>query len=226
MSSIKSLALTPDQSRAARRELALSQKDVISQTGIQAYKLKQFEAGSFRPDIATLKKLRDFYEQHGVNFDELNAYLKGAGQSDAGAEDEEEVQPPLKPGLTLTPRPGFFISNDLPSAVVDRLMEEMEASDDRIAELVKAAAKSGLMGDMTSETESDVRELFGHLAANHLRFRCLQGRNIIAPTRDEAKTVGNHLAQWAQDKNLAHVVPVVAGSAPADKSAKQPVEQE
>ena len=43
--------LSPDQSRAARRELALSQKDVIAQTGIAAYKLKQFESGSFRPDL-------------------------------------------------------------------------------------------------------------------------------------------------------------------------------
>lgn len=226
MSSHQPISLTHDQSRAARRELALSQKDVITQTGVQAYKLKQFEAGSFRPDGATLRKLRDFYEGQGVNFEALDAHLKSIGLVAAGDENAASVQAKLKPGLTHTPRPGFFISNDLPESVVDKLMAEMEASDDRIAELVKVAAKNGLMGDMTAQTENDVRELFGHLAANHLRFRCLQGRNIIAPTRDEAKTVGDHLAQWAQEKNLAHVVPDLAGVSALSAPAKQPNSQE
>ena len=136
--------LSPDQSRAARRELALSQKDVIAQTGIAAYKLKQFESGSFRPDLATLKTLRDFYEGQGVNFDELNAYLRG-GRDDGqqGLPDEaiaaQRKAGQIKPGLTLEPRPGFFISTDLPGGVVDKLQTDMEESDDRIGEIVNGA---------------------------------------------------------------------------------------
>ncbi len=199
--------LSPDQSRAARRELALSQKDVIAQTGIAAYKLKQFESGSFRPDLATLKTLRDFYEGQGVNFDELNAYLRG-GRDDGqqGLPDEaiaaQRKAGQIKPGLTLEPRPGFFISTDLPGGVVDKLQTDMEESDDRIGEIVKAGLKKGLFGDLSSETEGQIQELFAHLAMNYLRFRCLQGRNIIEATRDEAKTVGDYLAQWVQGQGV------------------------
>lgn len=202
----KPSTLTPDQSRAARRELAMSQKELIAETGVQAYKLKQFEAGNFRPDGATLKKLRDYFESKGVNFDEIDAHLtSGAVATPTGDQTG-------KTGYTNAPRPGFFISSDLPEAVIEQLLAEMEASDDRIAELVKTSVKSGLMGGMTDETERDIRELFGHLAANHLRFRCLQGRNIIAPTRDEAKTVGDHLSKWAKEKSLAYVAPSAGDS--------------
>ena len=198
----KSTSLTPDQSRAARRELALSQRDVITQTGIQAYKLKQFEAGSFRPDMATLQKLRDFYEAQGVNFEELDAYIGGKGDASADEVDEAASLPKLKAGYTMSPRPGFFISSDLPATVVDKLMSDMETSDDRIADIIKGATKNDMFGGMSEETEVQVRELFGHLAMNHLRFRCLQGRNIIEPTRNEGKTVGDYLAQWVGSKGV------------------------
>lgn len=212
----KSTTLTPDQSRAARRELALSQKDAIAQTGIQAYKLKQFEAGSFRPDLATLKKLRDFYEGQGVNFDELDAYIGGKSAEAQDDGDAAVVHPKVTPGYTMTPRPGFFISNDLPSAVVDKLMSEMEVSDDRIAEIIKGETKKGIFSDLSEETEGQIQELFGHLAMNHLRFRCLQGRNIIEATRNEGKTVGDHLAKWVD--GLGVFIPT-AGGKPAIKDA-------
>lgn len=213
--------LTPDQSRAARRELALSQKDVIAQTGIAAYKLKQFEAGSFRPDMATLKALRDFYEKQGVDFAELDAYIKG-GKFDGAAVDEEgePSKAALKPGMTLEPRPGFFISSDLPDALIDKLQTDMELSDDRISEIIKTSIKSGLFSDLSAETEAVVRELFGHLAMNYLRFRILQGRNIIEPTRDEAKTVGDYLSQWVSGQGV-QINPTDEGKVPA-KGKRQP----
>jgi transcriptional regulator with XRE-family HTH domain len=203
VSTAKSQVLTPDQSRAARRELALSQKDTIAQTGIAAYKLKQFEAGSFRPDMATLKTLRDFYEKQGVNFAELDAYIKG-GKFDGAAVDEEgePSKAALKPGMTLEPRPGFLISLELPSSVVDKLYTDMETSDDRISEIVKTSIKSGLFSEFSAETEALVQELYAHLAVNYLRFRILQGRNIIEPMRDEAKTIGNYLAQWVAGQGV------------------------
>jgi transcriptional regulator with XRE-family HTH domain len=202
VSTKQTATLTPDQSRAARRELALSQRDTITQTGIQAYKLKQFEAGSFRPDMATLKKLRDFYEGQGVNFDDLDAYLNGQGADASDGAGDDVGAPKLKPGYTMNPRPGFFISSDLPPEVVDKLMSDMEASDDRIADIIKGATKKGMFSDLSEETEGQIQELFGHLAMNHLRFRCLQGRNIIEPTRNEGKTVGDHLAQWVDGRGV------------------------
>ena len=82
----------------------------------------------------------------------------------------------------------------------------MEASDDRIGEIVKATIQTSVFGDLSGDTETQVRELFGHLAANYLRFRCLQGRNLVAPTRDEAQTVGDYLASWVKTTGVAHVI--------------------
>jgi transcriptional regulator with XRE-family HTH domain len=182
----KSLALTPDQSRVARRELGLSQRDVIQKTGIPSYKIKQWEGRGLSLDVDDLQKLRGFYEASGADFDEIAQDTTpngGAGGAPSGA-------------FTSTPRPGFFISSDLPGAVVDKLMSDMEISDDRIADIIKGEIKKGIFGNLSEETEVQIQELYGHLAMNHLRFRCLQGRNIIEPTRNEGKTVGNYLALW------------------------------
>jgi hypothetical protein len=187
------ITLTPEKSRVARRELGLSQKDVITQTGIPAYKIKQWEGRGLAIEHADLKALIDFYETNGVDFDQIEAQQRGGGVPGAAS---------LSDGFTYSPRPGFFISNDLSSNVVDRLMTDMEASDDRIAEIIQTASTKGLFGDMSGDTEALIQELFAQLAVNHLRFRCLQGRNIIAPTRDEAKTVGDCLSQWVNGQGV------------------------
>lgn len=197
---IKVQGVSPKQSKEARRELALSQKDVIAATGINAYKLKLFESRSFDIGPAAEKKLREFYESQGVDFAVIDAHISAkvpvaASRDDGGV----EMAGALKPGYTMTPRPGFFISNDLPPTVVDKLMERMEVNDDRIGELTEAAFKEGFLGGISDDTEAKTRELIGALAENHVIFRFLQGRNIIAPTRDEPKTIAEYLGQLMQD---------------------------
>eukprot|EP01031_Cornospumella_fuschlensis_P005449 gene5449-6782_t len=80
-----STTLTAEQSKAARRELHLSQRDLISETGLPAYKLKQFEAGHFRPDLGTLKTLREFFEARGIDFAEIDAHLAGSAPAQVAA---------------------------------------------------------------------------------------------------------------------------------------------
>lgn len=224
--------LTPDLSKAARRELSLTQNNVITETGIQAYKLKQFEAGRFRPEMACLKQLREFYEGHGVNFAELEAHMgqqHGAGR-DAPGDDPPQVD--HKRGLTATPRPGFFISEHLAQELIDRVLARMEENDDRIAELVEAAYERGMFG-VSEATENKVRELFAAMAENHLLFRFLQGRNIIAAIREEPKTIGEFLGQWLQQSPAHDVFDAESGdqaSKPAAlrtrTSAQMPTETE
>lgn len=204
MNQLNASVLTADQSRAARLELSLSQKDVIEQAGIPAYKIKQFESSRAPIDRDTRKKLREFYEQQGVNFEVLDAQLSSL-HNDGG-----QVSPsPARVGSSASKaagqvdeRLGFLISRDLPGSVIDKLQTDMNDSDDRIGEIVKAGLKKGLFGDLSSESEGLIQELFAHMAMNYLRFRCLNGRNIIEATRDEAKTVGDYLAQWVQGQGV------------------------
>jgi hypothetical protein len=196
--------LTPDLSKRARRQLGLSQADAIKASGIQAYKLKQWEGRGLSIELADIRKLTDFYESQGVDIAELAAHASQEHRSPAGVFGQA-----LQDGFTYTPRPGFMISDQLAAELVDKLMERMEANDDRIGELTAAAFQAGFLGGISEDTEAKARELVGALAENHVIFRFLQGRNVIAPTRDEPKTLGNFLAQWMQD---SPALPLIAGA--------------
>ena len=197
--------LTPDLSKRARRELGLSQNDVIKASGVQAYKLKQWEARGLTIELADLRKLTDFYTAQGVNLAELAEHVgRSNGAAREGqAETAAEVRPALQEGFTYTPRPGFLISDQLAPEVVDKLMERMEANDDRIAGLTAEAFKAGFLSDISEETEAKARELIGTLAENHLIFRFLQGLNVVSTGRDEPKTLGDYLGM------LLHASPVL-----------------
>lgn len=205
VSAAVTVALTPDLSKRARRELGLSQADAIKASGIQAYKLKQWEGRGLSIELADIRKLTDFYESQGVDIAELAAHV---GQRPPGSANP--IVTALQGGFTYTPRPGFMISDQLAPELVDELMGRMNANDDRIGELTKATFEAGFFGGPSTETETLANELVAALAENHVIFRFLQGRNLIAPTRDEPKTIGDFLAQWMQK---SPALPLMAGTA-------------
>lgn len=206
MATKKPVSLTYQQSHAARATLTLSQKGVIDQTGIQAYKLKQFEAKKYRLDAIEQKKLRDFYESQGVDFDEIDANLKAQQAAESADLNEQR-------GITPSAGAGFLISEDVTQDQVDGVLDRMEENDTKIAELVGTAYKTGFFGS-SDESEATLRELFGLLAESHLLFRFLQGKNIIEPAKKDPKTVGDMLAQWMQG-SPAYGVMGMANSKPA-----------
>lgn len=209
--------LTPELSKAARRELSLSQNNVITETGVQAYKLKQFEAGRFLPEIATLKKLRDYYEEQGVDLDELDAHATTLQQPiDADAAP--------RAATTATARPGFFISDDVAQEKVDEALDLMDANDARILDLVQSDFVAGLLGGASEKTEANIRELFGTLAESHLAFRFLQGKSPVvtsgAGTDAAPKTVGDFLAAWISESSARALFTASPAAQPA-RLAKQ-----
>ena len=217
MFSKPSIPLTPELSKRARRELGLSQNDVIKAASVQGYKLKQWEARGLTIELADLRKLTDFYTAQGVNLAELAEHVgrsNGAGHK-GQAETTTEVRPALQEGFTYNPRPGFLISDQIAPELVDTLMERMEANDDRIAKLTAEAFKAGFLSDISDETEAKARELIGTLAENHLIFRFLQGRNIVSTGRDEPKTLGDYLGKLMQ---ASPVLPLLAGDGTTAKT--------
>lgn len=213
----KPVTLTPDLSKMARRELGFSQGDVIKASGIQAYKLKQWEGRGLGIELADIRKLTDFYVSQGVDIAELIEHVSQSQRTAIAS--ALGTATPLQAGFTYTPRPGFMISDQLAPELVDKLMERMEANDDRIGELTAAAFQARFFGGISEETEAKARELLAALAENHVIFRFLQGRNIIAPTRDEPKTLGNYLAQWMRE---SPALPLIAGNEAANDSGAKP----
>ena len=199
MTSAHQKQITPDLSKSARRELTLTQANVIAETGIQAYKLKQFEAGRFRPDLATLQKLRDFYESQGVDFDQLQAHAETVLPTAEG----DALQ---RKGLTPNAKPGFLIADGLNQERLDRALERMENNDQRVMELIAQEHTTAIFGGASAATDAAMRELFGCLAENHLLFRFLQGKGIVETAKDDPNTIGDHLAHWAKDSPLYDVL--------------------
>jgi transcriptional regulator with XRE-family HTH domain len=208
----KPTSLTPDLSKAARRELGHSQNDVIKATGIQAYRLKQWEARGLSIELTDLKMLCEFYAGQGVELDELAQHI-GQVQGPPAPSGSDK----LPEGITRTPRPGLLFSERLAAEEVDRLMERVETNDDRIGALVKAKIeRGGFGGDITEESQQQVQELFGAMAENYLIYRLLQGRNIIEASRPtkEARTVGEFVSQWMQESPVAPEFATIEDGAP------------
>jgi hypothetical protein len=211
---VKSISsLTYQQSQAARAALTLSQKNVIDQTGIQAYKIKQFEAGRYRLDVIDQKKLRDFYETQGADFDEIDEGLKAKQQS-------EKADSNMQRGITPSAGAGFLISSEVSQDQVDSVLDRMEENDNRIAELIGSAYQTGFLGAVSDDSDAAMRELFGILAESHLLFRFLQGKNVIEPAKKEPKTIGDMLSQWFKGSPAYGVLGFSDGDAAPKAKAK------
>lgn len=213
MATKNTASLIYQQSQAARAALTLSQKNVIDQTGIQAYKIKQFEAGRYRLDVIDQKKLRDFYEAQGADFDEIDEGLKAKQESEKADSNQQR-------GITPSAGAGFLISGDVSQEQVDSVLDRMEENDSRIAELVGSAYQTGFLGAVSDESDATLRELFGILAESHLLFRFLQGKNVIEPAKREPKTIGDLLSQWFKGSPAYGVLGLTGSAAPAKAKAK------
>lgn len=192
----QSLPITVEQSRASRFQLGLTQKEVIEESELPGYKLKQFETGRFIPDMPFLQKLREYYESKGIEL--------GAPASQPNSKQ--------KPGSSMTKttaRMCFYVSDDISEDQADAILSRMDANDDRIAEILPEAVSSGFLSDYDADTEQRQRELFGAMAENYLLFRMLQGRNIVSPPKpgEHAQTQADLLSQFFANSPLSTANP-------------------
>jgi len=210
--------LSRDQSKAARRLLGMSQGTVIKESGLAGHKLKFFECGRMNPDHAFLVDLRGFYEGKGIDVEAINARALKDGAPGASM-------------VATVPRMAFYIADDIGPDRVDALLEQMDASDDRIAAILKEPADQGFIGALSDRTEQLQRELFGLMASNYMVFRTLQGRCLVAPQpRDDSKqTLADLLYQWIAKNELASVLatpPTVDGAPEAANLVGDPDQEE
>lgn len=179
MNTPEKLPITATHSRSARFQLGLTQAQVIEASGLQGYKLKQFETGRFTPDAAFLEALRDFYQEQGIDLSQ-------------SAEPPDSTQPAGKhptPGASMirpATRMAFYVREDMSDAELMRVFERMDANDSRIEAILADRLDRSPLGGYSEETDARSRELFGAMAENYLLFRLLQGRNIVAPYVEDA----------------------------------------
>lgn len=177
------------QSRAARFQLGMTQAEVIKQSELPGWKLKQFETDRFVPDIPFLTALRSFYVERGIELpaveDQPSAKMPSASKAPSQKEDEASF-----PGLVP-----FFMMSDLTEAQVEAVMHRVMDNDERINGLLAFPVRAGFFGGWDDETKEKSRELFGALAENYLLLARLQGRVLLGKETPEPTNHAELLAQ-------------------------------
>lgn len=198
------LALSPNESRAARNFLGLSQAQAAEQSTLPAHKLKRFETGNYVPDSQFVQKLRDFYEGQGYNFhDEDAPGAKAKARGDVfpggvvGATDEttegtdgfpKENQP-----RTQSVNLQFMrIHPDLQHDQIDRILERMENNEAGVKIRAEQPITSGFLSDSPSTaSQAQAIAALRALAENGLLHAKLLGRDVLTSIAPKASSAAN-----------------------------------
>lgn len=235
------LALSPNESRAARNFLGLSQAQAAEKSNLPAHKLKRFETGNYVPDAQFLDDLREFYEGEGYNFHDEDApgakakargdvFPAGVVGETGSATDETDGSPLKNQGKLRRPQmvPLQFmrITPALNPDQVDRIFDGIETNEEAISAGMVQPVRNGFLSDAPSPaTQAQAVALLRRLAENGLLYARLMGRELVPVPQGSAPaaTIGELLGLAMGDLQRA----VVDGDTEAQarrKGRAEPVE--
>lgn len=190
------ICITPDQCRAARRELGLSQADVAAETGLNRVYISSFEqGGTERLTENQQRKLAGFLKiKHQEALDNGEDIRLTFGEHEDPEDDTTKSCAALRSAQISCLH--FAISPDIPKPDLLKIIRQMEDNEARLGELLgKDAKEAGLFGmgsQWDGETEADMQEVIGLMASNFVLFSLAQGKSFVYRDTDEgedAKTV-------------------------------------
>ena len=220
------LALSPNESRAARNFLGMSQFQAAEQSNLPAHKLKRFETGNYVPDSQFLTDLREFFEAQGYNFHDEDApgakakargdvFQSGVVGESGGPTGETGGSPSGTPGKLQRPQTANLqfmrITPSLEGEQVDRVFDCIEGNEESILADATKAIDTGFLSDMPSAaSQASAIASLRRLAENGLLYARLMGRELLPAVKTDgntkassAKTVGDLLALAMADLQLA-----------------------
>lgn len=197
MINFSDLPLSPNQSRAARNYLGMSQAQAAEQSGLQAHKLKRFETGNYMPDSQFLQDLRDFFE--GLDYDFRDTDAPGAnarangdifpaglvGNTDS-ATNETDSSPSENQGKpqrhAITELHHIRINPALKNDQIDDIFDCIEGNEKSLNALLDRPLSRGFAMFQAVDADSQVVQVAAQrlLAENGLLFALLLGRSPIA----------------------------------------------
>lgn len=207
------LALSPNESRAARNFLGLSQAQASTQSNLPGHKLKRFETGTYVPDSQFLQDLREFFEGEGYNFHDEDApgakarakgdvFAAGVIGKTASASSETDGSTNGKPRKLDRPQSTNLqfmrITPTLEGDQVDRVFDCIEDNETAIGDIGTQPVSSGFLSDGPStSSQAAAVAILRRLAENGLLFARLMGRELLPSAKTDsaakassAKTVG------------------------------------
>lgn len=197
------LALTPNESRAARNFFGLSQAQAAAKSDLPVHKLKRFESGSYVPDSQFVQELREFFEGEGFNFnDEKTPGAKARANGDvfqsgvigktAGFIGETLGSAAVEPGKLPRPQTANLqfmrIEPSLDSDQIDRVFSCIEDNETAIVDGSEKPIVTGFLESTPSaQSQALAVSMLRRLAENGLLYARLMGRDllpVVAPLKD------------------------------------------
>lgn len=180
------MPLTPENARAARNYLGLSQAKAAEESDLPAHKIKRFEAGNYIPDVEFLQDLRAFFEARGYRFPgtpQPGAKAKGSGQVFPAGVLGETAE---NHGVPAVHRPQQASVHHMRIALTDEdemgnILDLIDANEQRIEELLQAPVEFGLFGGLSEESQAHHAEALKLMAENGQLFARLFGRAVGGP---------------------------------------------
>jgi hypothetical protein len=192
------LPLSPNESRAARNFLGLSQTQAAEKSTLPAHKIKRFETGSYVPDTQFVQALREFFEGEGHNFnDEKTPGAKARAMGDVfqggvigktvGSIGEIDSFIPVEPGKL--PRPQkvnlqfMRISPALENDQIDQVFSCIEDNETAILNGSEKPIVTGFLESSPSaQSQAAAVSMLRRLAENGLLYARLMGRDLLPST--------------------------------------------
>lgn len=187
--------LTPNDSRAARNFLGLSQTQAATKCSLPAHKIKRFETGSYVPDTPFVQALREFFEAEGYNFnDEKTPGAKARAMGDvfqagvlgelAGSTEETDGFPAVEPGKLPRPQKANLqfmrISPALENDQIDRIFSCIEDNETALLEVSGKPIVTGFLeSSPSSQSQAMAVSMLRRLAENGLLYARLMGRDLL-----------------------------------------------
>ena len=163
------IILTPDAAKQARAVVGLSQSKVAQATGVSRTSLALFEVNKYLLDDDTLTKLKQFYQDAGVDFPVNSTVEQPVSAPEPVTDTLEET------GLRLMD--GYAIPAGFPEDEAESILSEIGANDFEINELFNQ--KSGV-GWLSGEPKKEGLNILLKLhARNYVLTRRLQGHALL-----------------------------------------------
>ncbi len=190
MIDFSTLPITPDNARAARNYLGMSQAKAADESGLPAHKIKRFEAGNYIPDEPFMLELREFYESRGYEFQDTpkpGAKAKAAGQvlpdGLLGGTAENQGKTGWRHREQTTVHHMRIAVHD--EDQMGRIMDLIDENEQAAQGLLQKPIEPGFFGGLSDQCEARHGEALALLAENGRLFARLFGRSIGGDPRPE-----------------------------------------
>jgi transcriptional regulator with XRE-family HTH domain len=192
-----------EQLRQAAKDLNLTVAAIAEGTGLSKAYISEFRNETRNLSPSQQAQLRTY----------LEAQYQAQGQEFPEVEDSspKNLMEGLGGMIQRISRPAILLSDDLPKAQAEKLLDLIEANRVKLTGILSNDFETGgfLGGDFSDATDDAIRQVFALAGLNYIAILMLQGRNIVRKVPSDASpaTIGDWLSGYLAQSPLADLIP-------------------